>query len=360
MNESSNVDVGDVTATAWSLYRRDHVRDPRKVGSSQIARCIGELGYLISGTEFTNPDAAEKASSRVGKDALIGIAVHKAVLPYVVQSWLAHGAAAAEDEITLTATFEGVELTGHSDIAAEVAADVVDILELKTVSENMWAERGNARAPKTDHVMQGADYCARYEAQHPDKTVRNLTIWYVNRNRNTTDLHYTMPYRNSPVRGTNGYDLHDWITQRHRLLSDAVADPDRVKKEYKNCGDCGFQERCLGKTLRSENGDDVVHDEAVADIVRAAKQARQARKEHDKEYKKLKELLDDLGPDDGVYVDDTGGNHKLRWRDGGETIDYDLVRQWFNDHGDDPIVSEFMQRHGGRLPTKFRTGSWSM
>lgn len=267
MMQSLNVDVGEVTATAWSLYRADNLRDPRAVGSSQIARCIGELGYLISGTEFTDPAAVDRARARVGKDALMGIAIHKAILPYVVQAWVAHGAVAAAEEVTLTATFEGVELTGHSDIAAEVAPGVVDILDLKTVSENAWLERRNARGPKVDHLMQGADYCARYEASHPGIRVRNLTIWYVNRNRNTDDLNYTVPYRDVAMRDTNGKPLSEWITDRHRLLAKAVTNPDAAKKEYKYCTDCGFQTRCLGKPVRSEDGQARVHDDRVAEIL---------------------------------------------------------------------------------------------
>lgn len=360
MNQSLNVDVGEVTATAWSLYRADNVRDPRAVGSSQIARCVGELGYLISGTEFTDPAAVQRAMARVGKDALIGIAVHQAVLPYVVQAWLAHGATTAREEVTLTASFEGVELTGHCDIAAEVAPGVVDILDLKTVSENAWLERRNARGPKTDHLMQGADYCARYEYQHPDKKVRNLTIWYVNRNRDTTDLHYTVAYRGSPVRGTDGKDLHDWINDRHRLLGEAVANPDTVKKEYKYCGDCGFQTRCLGKPVRSEDGEAVVRDDQIAGILADAKQHRADASAADKRHKELKALLDDLAPDDGTYTGADGIEHKLKFRPGGESVDKDAVIAWFVDkHSDHELTQEFMDTNGGVLPKKPRAGSWS-
>lgn len=353
----TNTDAAWVTSSAWALMRADNVRDPRAVGSSQIGRCIGELGYLISGAEFTDPGAVAMEQARVGKDALMGIAIHKAVLPYVVKAWLAHGAVAAWEEITLTATFEGVELTGHSDIAAETAPGQVEILDLKTVSENAWNERFNSRSSAMHHILQGADYCARYEASHPGTTVKQLTIWYVNRNRNADDLHFTFPYRGTPIHAAGGRDLATLIAERHALLAQAVADPDKVKKEHKYCGSCGFQTRCLGKPLVCEDPGAVVHDEALVDILRDAKKHRQARSSADKDYKKLVAMLDDLAPDDGTYTDGIE-DHKLKFKNGGFVKDSDAITKFFTDHADDDTVAEFLAKYDGKLPTKPRAGSW--
>lgn len=353
----TNTDAAWVTSSAWALMRADNVRDPRAVGSSQIGRCIGELGYLLSGTEFTDPDAVAMEQARVGKDALMGIAIHQAVLPYVVQAWLAHGAVAAWDEITLTATFEGVELTGHSDVAAEVAPGVVEILDLKTVSENAWSERLNARGAAMHHILQGADYCARYEASHPGTTVNQLTIWYVNRNRNADDLHFIYPYRGTPVAAAGGRDLATLIAERHTLLAQAVADPDKVKKEYRYCGSCGFQTRCLGKPLVCEDPEAVAHDDALVDILRDAKKLRQDRKDADKAYKKLVAMLDDLVPADGTYTNGIE-EHRLKFKNGGFVKDAEAIDKFFTDHATDEAVAKFLAKHDGKLPTKPRAGSW--
>jgi hypothetical protein len=269
-----------MTATTAELLLEWDQRRPRsrqtEIGMSEVGGCRRRAGYLLAGTERSNPSGSVQA--------VMGTAVHAAV-EQIHRDMQTAGLIPADDLVEHEVRFAGV--LGHLD---RYVADEARLIDTKTTSDR-WLQHIKVHGPDRAHLWQTHLYGAALIAQ--GKPVRRITIDYLARDTGN-DHQAHLPFEASAVK-----EALDWLkTIRDTPLEYLNRD---YAPDSSFCEHCPFRDECWAGGVAGRDERSVLYAEDP-DAARWAEQlwnAREAIAEAKKLEAEAKGALDALRPIDG-------------------------------------------------------------